>query len=122
MKRYLVFAFPLLLGACAQFQPGGYEFCKGTPYACNNDESAAKSAPGGNPAPAAAKPADPPKTEPKPETPPGGGKPGGGKPGDKPGHGYGDKNHDHRGPRDGNPNDREQQGHSETGKRDSDQR
>lgn len=117
MKRYLVFAFPLLLGACAQFQPGGYEFCKGTPYACNNDESAAKSAPGGNPAPAAAKPAEPPKVDPpKPDPKP----PGGGKPGDKPGHG--DKNHDHRGPRDGNPNDREQQGHSETGKRDSDQR
>ncbi len=127
--KHLVFAFPLLLTACGTIQPWQPEFCKTTPYSCNQDESAAKSAPGGNPAPAAAKAPEPPKVEPekpsKPEKPDRPGRPDRPDRPDRPGHGYGDNNHNHsgpRGPRDGNHNDREQSAHGETGKRSGDEK
>lgn len=114
MKRYLVFAFPLLLGACGVIQPWQPEFCKTAPYSCNQNESPAQSAPGGNPAPAAAKAAPEPEKPSKPDKPEKPDRPD--KP-DRPGHG-GDK----PGRGDHHSHDRKQPGHGETGKRSGDEK
>jgi hypothetical protein len=100
----------LFLGACAGFNPGQPNVCQvAVPSwgGCSNqDEHSAKSAPGGNPAPAVAAKPEPPKVEPEPPTKPEKpGKPG--RPG-RPGHDHNDRDHEGRGS--GTPDGRNEPG------------
>lgn len=99
IRVFGVLAGALMLAGCGSFQAGMPNVCRvDVPSwggCTNQDEHAAKSAPGGNPAPAApAKPEPKPDPKPEPEKPTKPEKPG--KP-DKPGYGWGDKEHEHEG-------------------------
>lgn len=97
-----VTALALSVSGCALFAPAAPDTCQpGSVWGCSDRDGASaapQAAAGGPPAAAPSPPASKPDTPPsEPEKP--GDKPDRPGHGGKPGHGHGDKNHDHDGPR-----------------------